>query len=121
MVKQPRQQRAVSGSAMPSTLAGRKWRWKAFTISRGGTATGGGVAVALQRGVEFAEQRPPAGLGPQADAGGGERLPRKAPAGIDLALRGDVGMADHVARLDRRMAREDAAAELDQRGDLRGG
>jgi hypothetical protein len=31
----------VSGSAMPSTRAGLKWRWKAFTISRGGTAIGG--------------------------------------------------------------------------------
>ena len=45
----------------------------------------------------------------------------KRTTGIDLALGRDVGMAHDVARLDRRMAREDAAAELDQRLDLRGG
>src|SRR5471032_2837073 len=79
-----------------------------------------GVAVALETLLEIAVERPSAIARPQADARSCQRLPGKAPARIDLALWGDVGMADDVARRDAWVARDDAGAELDQRADLHG-
>ena len=51
----------------------------------------------------------------------GQLGPRETQAGIDLALGRDVGMADDVARHDGGMAADDAAAKLDQSGDLDSG
>ena len=56
-------------------------------------------------------------LHPVPDAGIGQRMPRKLLAGVLLARRGDVGMAEHAMR--RHLAAEhDAAAQRDHGGDL---
>src|SRR6185295_5403750 len=59
-------------------------------------------------------------LDPQSDAGGGEAIPRKFLPRILFARRRDVGMREHALAADW-MARDDVAAQLDQRIDLRAG
>ena len=78
----------VSGSAMPSTCAGRKWRWKAFTISprRHGDRRRDSRSAAAPCWKSPSSGRPPA-LGHRPMPACRQRLPGKAPAGIDLALR----------------------------------
>ena len=87
---------------MPSTRAGRKWRWNAVTTSRGGDVVApvavDAVAVARQPLLQFGDRvagvvglEPAAvrsigaGIDPETDAGLRQQLPGKFLAGILLA------------------------------------
>ncbi len=103
--------RAVAKSMRPLTAWGRKWRWNALTARM---QVGGVVADAGQHPSHLVRlSRAGVGLGgPQADAGGGEPPPVEQLAGVHLAGRRHVGVADDVARGDR-VAADQIAAEVD--------